>query len=117
MKQYMLTVCYPPNRSQPEPAQLQKIMQDVVALNNEMQAAGVWVFAGGLHPANTATVVEYRDDDVLTTDGPFAEGKEHIGGITIIRAEDLDVALQWGRKLSQATTCPIEVWPFQGEYT
>jgi hypothetical protein len=117
MKHYMLTVCYPPTRSQPQPEQLGKIVQDVTAVQTEMQSAGVWVFAGGLHPPSTATVVEYRNDGALVTDGPFAEGKEHIGGFTVVRVADLDAALEWGRKLSRATTCPIEVWPFQGQCT
>ncbi len=73
------------------------------------------MFAGGLHPPSTATVVRATDGEVLTTDGPFAEGKEHIGGVTIIKAPDLDAALEWGRKLARATTLPIEVRPFQGE--
>ena len=65
-----------------------------------MKAAGAWVFAGGLHPPSTATVVRLKDGDVLMTDGPFAEGKEHLGGFTIIKAPDLDAALEWGRKLA-----------------
>jgi hypothetical protein len=73
------------------------------------------VFAGGLHPPSTATVVRSRDGQVLMTDGPYAEGKEHIGGFTIVRAPDLDAALAWAAKLTQATTLPIEVRPFQGE--
>src|SRR5439155_2301644 len=81
----------------------------------EMKAAGAWVFSDGLHPPSTATVVRERDGEVLTTDGPFAEGKEHIGGFTIVKAEDLDAALKWGRKLARATTLPIEVRPFRGE--
>lgn len=117
MKQYMLTVCYRPGATQPPPERLQKIMQDVNALQAAMKAAGVWVFAGGLHPPSSATVVEARNDEVLMTDGPFAEGKEHIGGFTIVRTSDLDAALEWGRKMSRATTCPIEVWPLQGEGT
>jgi hypothetical protein len=90
-------------------------MRDVDDLNQEMKAAGAWVFAGGLHAPSTATVVRLQDGDVLTTDGPFAEGKEHVGGFTIIRAPDLDAALEWGRKLTRATTLPTEVRPFQGE--
>ena len=82
-----------------------------------MKAAGAWVFAGGLHPPSTATVVRVTDGDVLTTDGPFTEGKEHIGGFSIIKAADLDAALEWGRKLAAAhdgrTSLPIEVRPFQ----
>jgi hypothetical protein len=85
-------------------------MRDVDALAEEMKTAGVWVFAGGLHPPSTATVV--RGD--LTTDGPYTEAKEHLGGFTVIDAPDLDAALHWARKTSRATTLPIEVRPFAG---
>ena len=94
---------------------MEEISRDLDALNRELEAAGAWVFAGGLHPPSTATVVRATDGEVLTTDGPFAEGKEHIGGVTIIKAPDLDAALEWGRRLARATTLPIEVRPFQGE--
>ncbi len=114
MKQYLLSV-YQPDGDPPPPAVLETIMRDVDALNQELKAAGAWVFAGGLHPPSTATVVRLKDGEVLITDGPFAEGKEHIGGFTIIKAPDLDAALEWGRKLSRATTLPIEVRPFQDE--
>jgi hypothetical protein len=70
------------------------------------EAAGAWVFAGGLHLPSTATVVRLKDGDVLTTDGPFAEGKEHIGGFTIVKAPDLDAALEWGRKLNPGDDPP-----------
>jgi hypothetical protein len=116
MKQYLLSIIQP-DGDPPPPEILGKIMQDVEALNQELKGAGAWVFAGGLHPPSTATVVRLRDGDLLMTDGPFAEGKEHIGGICIIRAPDLDAALDWGHKLARATTLPIEVRPFQGEET
>jgi hypothetical protein len=92
---------------------LQAIMKDVDAVRNEMKAAGAWVFAAGLHPPSTATVVRIRNGQQLITDGPFAEGKEHIGGFSIVRAADLDAALAWGAKLARATTLPIEVRPLQ----
>jgi hypothetical protein len=114
MKQYLLSV-YQPEGEPPAPEVLDKIMRDLDALNAELKAAGAWVFDGGLHPPSTATVVRERGGDLLITDGPFVEGKEHIGGFTIIRAPDLDAALEWGRKLARATTLPIEVRPFQGE--
>jgi hypothetical protein len=112
MKQYLLSVCYPAGGKQPAPDALQKIMRDVHAVQQEMQAAGVWVFAGGLHPANTATVLRHQGGDIVTTDGPFIESKEQIGGITIVKVPDLDVALGWGRKLARAIGTPIEVRPF-----
>jgi hypothetical protein len=114
MKQYLLSV-YQPGETPPPDVDLEKVMRDIGALNEELKAAGAWVFAGGLHPSSTATVVRFRDGEVLTTDGPFAEGKEHIGGLCIIKAPDLDAALEWGRKLARATTLRIEVRPFQGE--
>ena len=111
MTQYLLTV-YQPAGVLPE-GDLEAIMRDVVKVDQDMKDAGVWVFAGGLHPPTTATVLRPQGDDVLTTDGPFAEAKEHVGGFTIIKADDLDEALAWGRKLAVATTLPIEVRPFQ----
>jgi hypothetical protein len=114
MTQYLLSV-YQPDGDPPPPEVLEKIIQDVVAVDQEMQDAGVWVFAGGLHPPGTATVLRPKDGDVLLTDGPFAEGKEHLGGFTIITAPDLDSALDWGRRLARATTLPVEVRPFQDQ--
>ena len=112
MKQYLLSVCYPAGSTQPPPEVLQRITRDVYAIQREMQAAGVWVFSGGLHPANTATVLRQQGGDVVITDGPFIESKEQIGGITVLRAPDLDAALDWGRKLARAIGVPIEVRPF-----
>jgi len=112
MKTYLLSVCYPAGASQPPPDALRKIMRDVHGVQQQMQAAGAWVFSGGLHPANTATVIRQQGGDVVTTDGPFIESKEQIGGITILRAADLDAALEWARQLASATTTPIEVRPF-----
>lgn len=114
MKLYLLSI-YQPDGGVPPPDMLARVMRDIDAMNRELKATGRWVFAGGLHPPSTATVVRVKDGDVLMTDGPFVEGKEHIGGFTIIKAPDLDVALEWGRRFAQATTLPIEVRPFQGE--
>jgi hypothetical protein len=112
MKQYLLSI-YQPGETTPEPEFLEEVMRDVAALNEEMKAAGAWVFTGGLHAASTATVVRDRGGEVLITDGPYAEGKEHVGGIWIIEAPDLDAALEWARKAARATTLPVEVRPFQ----
>jgi hypothetical protein len=114
MKRYLLSV-YQPAGDPPRSIDLDRITRDVAGLQEEMKAAGAWVFAGGLHPPSTATVVRLEGDEVLTTDGPFAEGKEHIGGLTVIEAPDLDAALEWGRKAARATTLPVEVRPFRGE--
>ena len=105
---------YQPDAPVPPAEVMEEIMRDLDTLNRELEAAGAWVFAGGLHPPSTATVVRVKDGEVLTTDGPFAEGKEHLGGVTIIEAPDLDAALDWGSRLARATTLPIEVRPFQG---
>jgi len=111
MKQYLLSV-YHGEPYDPAPEVMATIMRDVSALNVEMQTAGAWVFAGGLHPSSTATVLQVHGDDVLVTDGPFAEGKEHVGGFWVINAPDLDSALEWGRKATRACAVPIEVRPF-----
>jgi hypothetical protein len=87
-------------------------MNDIKALRAEMKSAGVWVFSGGLHAADSATVLRHQNGDIVLTDGPFIESKEQIGGITIVRVPDLDAALSWARKLAGATTTPIEVRPF-----
>ena len=114
MKQYLLSI-YQPDGGAPPPEVLQKVMRDVGALIEETKAAGAWVFNGGLHPPSTATVLRLQDGDLLSTDGPFAEAKEHIGGFVVVRALDLDAALEWGRKLARVITLPIEVRPFQGD--
>lgn len=114
MKPYLMSVCYPAGSTQPSPEALKKIMHDVNAVHEELKATNSWVFGAGLHPPSTATVVRPRKDgEPLLTDGPFIESKEQIGGFSIIRAADLDAALEWGRKLARATTCPIEVRPMQ----
>ena len=112
MKQYLISI-YQPDGETPSPEILAKVMRDVNALIEETKAAGAWVFNGGLHAPSTATVLRLQDGEVLTTDGPFAEGKEHIGGFVIVKAPDLDAALEWGRKLARVITLPIEVRPFQ----
>jgi hypothetical protein len=114
MPRYLLSV-YQPDGPTPPPEVMERISRDLDALNAELEAAGAWVFAGGLHPPDTATVVRVRDGEVLVTDGPFAEGKEHVGGFTVVEAPDLDAALAWGRRLARATSLPIEVRPFRDE--
>jgi hypothetical protein len=112
MTQYLLTIYQPTGGVLPEGV-LEPIARDTQRVNQDMKDAGVWVFAGGLHPPTTATVLRPQGGEVLTTDGPFTEAKEHVGGFTIIKAADLDEALDWGRRLAEATTLPIEVRPFQ----
>ena len=114
MKQYLLSVYHVDGEPTPSPEATKTMFRDVDALNAEMQSAGAWVFAGGLHPATTASVLRVKDGEVLTTDGPFAEGKEHVGGFWVIQAEDLDAALAWASKATRACAAPIEVRPFDG---
>ncbi len=113
MKQYLLSVYSVDGEPAPTDKAMRKAYRDVDALNAELQSAGAWVFAGGLHPRASATVLRVKGDDVLTTDGPFAEGKEFIGGFWVIQAEDLDAALAWAAKATRACANPVEVRPFQ----
>ena len=115
MTQYLLSV-YQPDGDPPPPEILEPVMRNLAALRDEMKAAGVWVFTAGLHPASTATVLRVKDGDVLMTDGPFVEGKEHLGGFTVIEAPDLDEALDWAGKMARAIgLLPIEVRPLHAQ--
>jgi hypothetical protein len=114
MKYYLLAMHHAADP--PSPEVLEPIMRDLAVVKKDMRAAGVWVFDGGLHGPEASTVVRWRDGEVLTTDGPYAEGKEHLGGFVIIKVPDLDAALRWARKQAEAVRLlPIEVRPFQGE--
>ena len=93
--------------------EMQQSWKQIQALNEELRSAGAWVFGGALHEPATATVVRMSGGKVLTTDGPFAESKEHLGGFYIIEAEDLDAALAWASKTTAAVRKPIEVRPFR----
>jgi hypothetical protein len=115
MKQYMLSVYHADSGPDLTPEAMAASMRDVDALNAEMVSAGVWVFAGGLHNDSTASVLRVKDGAVVTTDGPFAETKERIGGFWVINADDLDAALAWARKATVACAAPIEVRPFHDE--
>lgn len=95
------------------PEEMQAFMQRVIALEAEMEEAGAFAFGGALHGPDAATVVRSSDGEVLMTDGPFAEAKEHIAGFYIINAEDLDAALAWADKVVAAIQHPIEVRPFR----
>jgi hypothetical protein len=92
--------------------EMQQSWKQIQVLNEELKSAGAWLFSGRLHNPDTATVVRISDDEVVTTDGPFVEAREHLGGFYIIQAEDLDAALVWASKASAAVGKPIEVWPF-----
>ncbi len=92
--------------------ELRELMERIGVLEEEMKSAGAWVFSGRLHEPDTATVVRMSNGQLLTTDGPFAESKEHLGGFYIIEAEDLDAALSWAAKTADCVKRPIEVRPF-----
>jgi len=115
MKQYLLAVHMVEGEPTPAPDVIEQMYKDVDAVNNEIKAQGAWVFAGGLHPADTATVVRVQDGEVLTTDGPFAETKEQLGGFWVIQVPDLDAALAWAAKATVACQAPVEVRPFQDD--
>jgi hypothetical protein len=116
MKQYLLSMVQPDGEgSIPPPEVLGPIMVEIEAIREELKAQGSWVFGNGLHDVASASTITVRDGEVTITDGPFAEGKEHLGGITIIQVADLDEALRWGTRYAQVTTLPIEVRPFQGD--
>ena len=113
MKQYLLAVHMIEGEPTPSEAEIQKSYQDVDAFNRELMSSGQWVFAGGLLPPDTATVVRAQGGKVVTTDGPFAESKEQIGGFWVIKAADLDAALEIAARGSAACRRPVEVRPFQ----
>src|SRR4051794_36901824 len=98
MTQYLLAVHMVEGEPEPAPEIVQRMYKQVDVVNAELQETGAWVFAGGLHPADTATVVRVQDGEAITTDGPFAETKEQLGGFWVIEAADLDAALEWARK-------------------
>ncbi len=115
MKQYLLAVHMIDGEPAPSEAETQRAYKAVDAYNADVKAAGAWVFAGGLYPPSTATVVRAQGGQVVTTDGPFAETKEQLGGFWVIKAADLDAALDWAAKGSAACGRPVEVRPFQDE--
>jgi hypothetical protein len=115
MPQYLISVCHDGNYevdfSTPE---AQRLGTQVGAFNDDLQKAGAWVFAAGLHPASSATVVRSSGGVVSMTDGPFAETKEQMGGFWMIEVADLDAALEWAGKAAAACEGPVEVRPAQG---
>jgi hypothetical protein len=116
MAQYLLSVWHDDAYDLDfEAADAQRVGAQVGAFNADLEAAGAWVFGGGLHPASSATVVRATKDEVSMTDGPYAESKEQMGGFWVIEAPDLDAALDWARRGSAACEGPVEVRPFQGE--
>jgi hypothetical protein len=92
--------------------EMQQSHRQLRAIESEMASSGAWVFSGRLHDPDTATVVRVSGGEVLTTDGPFVESKEHLGGFYLIEAADLDAALAWAARVTAAINTPIEVRPF-----
>jgi hypothetical protein len=115
MTQYMLSVYDGEGNADLPEDEIAQIYADVDVVNKELMDAGKWVFGGGLHPAEAATVVDVSGNDITITDGPYAETKEHIGGFWIIEAADLDEALEWAGKATRACRGAVEVRPFQDE--
>ena len=94
--------------------EMQRSHEQLGILEQEMKSTGAWIFSGRLHEPDTATVVRMSAGEVVTTDGPFVESKEHLGGFYVIQAADLDAALSWASKVTEAISRPIEVRPFAG---
>lgn len=114
MKYYLLSAMKPVGEPSAQ-GTLVEINRRLSAFHDELREAGAWVFAGGLHRPDAATVLRPQGDEVEVTEGRYAENKEFLGGICLLMAPDLDVALEWGRKAALATTLPVEVRPFLGE--
>ena len=112
--QYLLSI-YQPDGDRRPPEVLEAVMRDVHALTGGDEGRRRRGCSAAACPADHRDRPAAQGGDVLITDGPFTEGKEHLGGFTIVEAPDLDAALEWGRKLTRATTLPIEVRPFHGE--
>ncbi|CUR54229.1 conserved hypothetical protein [metagenome] len=113
MSQYLLSVHGNLDDATPPEAEMQRMFAAVDAFNTDLQATGKWVFAGGLHPISSATVVNATGAEPVVTDGPYAEAKEFLGGFWVIEAEDLDEALALATRGSSACGAPVEVRPFQ----
>lgn len=110
MQQYVLAL-WEPVGPPPPPELLEPIMDRVRAIDSDLRESGAWLFAAGLHGPDASTVLRPEGEEVLVVDGPYVEAREHLGGFTVIQAEDLDAALGWGRRLAAATGLPVEVRP------
>jgi hypothetical protein len=111
MTQYLISM-YQPDGVVSPPEVLGPVMEKIAEFTSDLRAAGAWVFGNGLTDPSSATVLKHTGTEVLVTDGPYLEGKEHLGGFEIIEAPDLDAALVWGRRLAEITGLPIEVRAF-----
>lgn len=113
MKTYLISL-FSPDGPPPGETDLGRIMSDLEVINDEIRAAGSWVFAGGLGDQASATTIRKSDAvaDAVLTDGPFVEAKEHLGGFSIVRSDDYDVVLGWAERIAGVTGLPVEVRPF-----
>ena len=113
MPQYLLSMWFDDDYGDVDlgSPEMQRIGAKIGALNAEMEKAGAWVFGTGLRPASSATVVRAAGGEVSMTDGPYAETKEQMGGFWLVRAADLDAALEWAAKATAACERPVEVRP------
>jgi hypothetical protein len=112
MTQYLVTIHHPDDYD-PSVAEDEAMHHDIDVLNDEMEAAGVRIFVGGLRPSTSAKSLRAQPNGkVLITDGPYIETKEHVAGFWVLKAADLDEALAWGRKAAVACRAPVEVRPF-----
>ena len=115
MTQYLVAIHHPDDYD-PSVAEDEAMSRDIGALNDDMKAAGVRIFVGGLCPASSAKSLRAQPDgEVLIADGPYLETKEHVGGFWVLEAADLNAALAWGRKAAVACRAPVEVRPFYAE--
>jgi len=112
MTNYLLNI-WTPAGDPPPPEVLQPIMTKLAGLREEMKQAGAWVFSSGLDAPEAATVLHLADGAVMETDGPYTEGKEHIGGFTVFRADSREEALGWARRMAAIITLPLELRPTQ----
>lgn len=115
MTTYLLSVHGREGDAEPAAQEIQGVYAAVDAFNKEVMDSGAWVFAGGLQPIESATVVDATGGQAITTDGPFAETKEFLGGFWVLKADDLDAALALAERASAACRGPVEVRPFQDD--
>lgn len=115
MKQYLLAVHHEGDFPTPEPEEMERVFAQVEEFNEQLRQSGAWVFAGGLHPRDSATTVRFKEGQTLVTDGPFAETKEQLGGFWVIKAPDLDAALELAQRGALACEGDVEVRPFQDD--
>lgn len=111
MPQYLVAIQHPENYE--IPVDQEAMMREIGALNREMIAAGVRDFAGGLQPAGKAkSVRKQAGGEIVVSDGPYLEAKEHVGGLWLLKCADMDEAVEWARKAAVACRVPVEVREF-----